>query len=323
MKKSTTVFSLTIGITTLLLTLILTDAKFAAYARNWPVPQPLPLQIALPRQQEETIRIDTNLVVLNVTVTDSQGRRVSQLKAADFHLEDEGRNCTISHFVAETAPFAAVILIDASASMQQKLSRAKVAAAHFADLMRTDDVVSVISFHDKVEQIQDFSSSHDLDTQDIEAQGETKLYEGLLQGIDALAGRHEQRRAVVLISDGADTKSSVSYQDILKRALAVGVTVYAVDIADDRVRTENLQNSGILKELADKTGGRYLRTPGGIQLQSQLQAVAEELRAQYTVGFYPDKTVSGRATKLQRLKLSVTNPRHIVRTRQGYYPPTN
>jgi Ca-activated chloride channel homolog len=274
---------------------------------------------------DTTIKIDTNLVVLNVTVTDSQGRRITQLKASDFRLEDEGKNCVISHFVAEEAPFAVVILIDASESMQAKLARAKVAAAHFADLMRADDVISVVSFHDKVEQIQDFSSSRDLDIQDIEAQGRTKLYDGLLQGINLLAKRNEQRRAVVLISDGADTGSNANNQEILKRALEVGATVYAVDIADERVaRAENLQNSGVLKNLADKTGGRYLRTPGGLLLQSELQQVAEELRSQYTLGFYPDKTATGRSAKLQRLKLSLANSRPaVIRTRQGYYPPAN
>src|SRR5438105_7264983 len=108
------------------------------------------------QNEDGVIRIETDLVIVNATVTDSSGRYLANLKAQDFLLEEEGKRREITHFAAEQAPFAAAILIDASGSMKTKLPRARVAASQFAETLRADDVVSIYSFNTTVNRLQEF-----------------------------------------------------------------------------------------------------------------------------------------------------------------------
>jgi Ca-activated chloride channel homolog len=271
--------------------------------------------------QDDVIRIDTDLVLLNTTVTDGAGRHVPDLKLEDFILKEDGTRRQITHFAAEDSPFAASILIDSSGSMESKLGRARVAASQFAEHMREGDVVSVYSFNSDVEQLQDYSSQRDItpDIWEIEAKGNTRLYDCLYEALEGLGKRKEQRRAVILISDGADTTSRHSSNQILELALQVGATIYAVDIAQVTPGKDAslVLASGILKGLAEKTGGQYIRSAGGQQLNANLLEISKELRSQYTIGFYPDNKTS--KERFHKLAVEIASRQGLkVRARQGY-----
>lgn len=272
-------------------------------------------------QDDETIRIETDLVLINATVTDISGRFIPNLKQQDFILREDGQTKEIAHFAAEDAPFAAAILIDMSASMKTRLKRARIAAAQFAEAIRQNDVVSVYGFNTEVRLLQDFSSNHDTfpDLWDMEARGLTRLYDCMHEAIEALSQRNEQRRAIILISDGEDTRSTQNADLVLKQALANDVTVYTVDIADSSstASLEQMKAAGVLKNFSSKTGGQYIRSVGGQQLSERLLEIASELRAQYTLGFYPDKReVSWHKLTLEVVERSGTPLQ--VRARQGY-----
>jgi Ca-activated chloride channel family protein len=270
--------------------------------------------------QDEVIKIETNLVIVNATVTDNSGKTILNLKPTDFILEEDGKAQEISIFKAEMTPFAAALLIDSSGSMKNKISRARVAAAQFAENMRVDDVTSVYSFSDKVKNLQEFSSSQEIspDVWDLEAEGETRLYDAMYDALQALGLRQELRRAIIVISDGGDTKSKHLEKEVLELALKNSTNVYAIDISDpqDSKSSEQMISSGLLKNFAEKTGGQYVKTPGGKQLSEKLLEISKELRTQYTIGFYPEKNALGRK---HRLSLKVpSRPNIQVRARQSY-----
>lgn len=270
--------------------------------------------------QDGVIKIETNLVIINATVTDTSGKTVLDLKSSDFLLEEDGKAQEIAIFKPETTPFAASLLIDSSGSMKNKLSRARVAAAQFSENMRLDDVTSVYSFSDKVKNLQEFSSSQDIspDVWELEAEGETKLYDAMYEALQALGSRQELRRAIIVISDGGDTKSKHLEKEVLELALKTSTSIYAIDIADPQNDKDPKQmiSSGLLKNFAEKTGGQYVKTLGGKQLGEKLLEISKELRTQYTIGFYPEKETS---KGKHRLSLKVTNRPNIqVRARQSY-----
>jgi Ca-activated chloride channel homolog len=275
---------------------------------------------SLAEQSDDVIRIETDLVLINATVTDATGRYVSNLRAEDFLLKEDGTKRQIAHFAAEDAPFAAAILIDSSGSMKIKLPRARVAASQFADSLREGDVIAVYGFNTVIEQLQDFTSIRDItpDVWEMEAKGFTSLYDCLYEALEALGKRKEQRRAIILVSDGADTNSRHSAEQVLGLALEIGAAIYSVDIAEANAGKDSstFLAGGILKGLADKTGGQYIKSVGGKQLNERLLDISKELRSQYTLGFYPEKQANKRRHKLA---LEVQSRQGVkVRARQEY-----
>lgn len=269
---------------------------------------------------EDTLRLTTELVLVNVTVTDDKGRYVGGLRQTDFAVFQDGAAQRIEHFSAEDAPFCAAVLIDASDSMRAKLRGAQAAAAHFQSLTRADDAVAVYAFNSAVEQVQDFSASPTVAPRlwSLRARGKTRLYDGLRAAVAALDARPEQRRAIVLISDGADTASDARPETVARRAAQADVLVYAVDLHDPRFpgrHPEEARHADWLRALATATGGRYIRSPGGAHLTAQFAEVVAELRAQYTLGFYPPNGCDGRP---HVIRVVVRRPNVTWRARTSY-----
>ncbi|MBX7218442.1 MAG: VWA domain-containing protein [Blastocatellia bacterium] len=273
-------------------------------------------------QESDTLRINTELVLLNVSVSDEKGKYVTGMKEGDFEIYEDGVLQKLEHFTAEDTPFAAAILIDSSGSMKTKLGRARVAAARFQDLIRTSDAVAIYSFNSVVERVQEFSSEHDVSNKlwNVEARGATRLFDCLNVSLDGLAERKETRRAVVIISDGEDTNSGVTFKHMLRRALDEDVLVYSVDLVDPASMARDaagLQAGRMLQELAEKTGGKYIRSPGGQLLDQKFEEIVKELRQQYTLGFYPKDSSQNRS--YHKLEVKLRRPGLRLRTRQGYY----
>lgn len=287
-----------------------------------------PAALAQVRDQDDKadfeLRADT--VLVNVVVT--QGSKFANgLTVADFALKEDGAQQTLDNLFAEDTPFAAAILLDTSGSMEEKLRLARVAAARFMDRARPEDRVAVYLFGSDVKRLEDFTpGGRDLDDAlwNTSADGITKLYDCVGMAADALAKRGEARRAILLISDGADYGSSANYDGALKRALAAGATVYAIDIASIgggvAVKTEEIQARGVLKRFADQTGGRYFASKGGSDLNEAFSQIVDELGHQYTLAYSPTNTKRDGSWR----KISVTCARAgvKVRARDGYQAPS-
>ncbi len=271
-------------------------------------------------QDDDVVRVNTDLVVLNATVVNSKGQYLHHLRRADFELREDGTKQTISNFSVEETPFAAAVLLDTSGSMEERLSIARAAAITFLDGLRTDDVAAVYKFDSKLEQVQDFSQSRDLAplAYGFRAKGMTVLNDAVLRAANDLAARSEKRRAIVILSDGADTRSAASKNKALERALAVGATIYTVDMSvmNNPAARAMDGGSGVLREFASKSGGRYVATPGGTTMREAFAQIVEELSNQYTIAYQP--TNRARDGRWRSIEVMLSRTDATVRTRKGY-----
>ena len=271
------------------------------------------------KQDDEVVRVESELVVLNVTVTDEAGKYVHKIPRRDFKVFEDGVEQSIKIFAVEENPFAAAILLDTSGSMEGRLTLARAAAIRFLGGLRPDDVSAVYNFDSKVEQIQDFSSGRDLPplTYELRAKGSTKLHDAVLRATQDLIKRPETRRAILVISDGMDTGSSASLDKALNAALSANVTIYTVNMNDPGVpSTERQRLAMALKKYSDKSGGRYVASPGGRALAEALEEILEELCNQYTLGYRPSNTA--RDGRWREIKVSAAREDLNIRTKAGY-----
>jgi len=269
--------------------------------------------------------VNTDLVVLNITVTDKAGQYVPGLRLADFKIYEDGQEIQpkmISSFSIHESPFASVVLLDTSGSMESRLSLGRSAAIRFLDGLRAEDVAAVYKFDSKVEQVQDFSSGRDLAPMvfALKAKGMTTLNDAIVEGAKVLAQRPEKRKAIVVLSDGMDTYSKNSATKALESALGVGASIYAVDMsATDGPASRSQQSAMILKNFADKSGGRFVATPGGPALRDAFSSIADELGHQYTIAYQPLNRA--RDGKWRNLEVKLSRPDLTVRSRKGYRAP--
>ncbi|CAN5398950.1 hypothetical protein BH18ACI2_BH18ACI2_04200 [soil metagenome] len=271
-------------------------------------------------QDDEVVRVSTDLVVLNVTVKDKQGEFIHGLQRPDFKIFEDGREQTISNFGEEETPFAAALLLDISGSMEGRLSLARSAGIRFLEGLRADDTAAVYSFHSKVELVQEFSALRDLAPTafGLEAKGMTVLHDTIVRASQDLSARPEKRRAIVVLSDGADTRSSASPSKALESALAAHATIYTVDMSNRQGGAFSLaqSGSGALREMAQKSGGQYVATPGGKALRDAFAQIVEELSNQYTIAYMP--TNRARDGRWREIEIKLSRPALQARTRRGY-----
>ena len=277
------------------------------------------------QDDDDVVRVNTDLVVLNVTVTDKAGQYVKNLKVSDFKIYEDGVEIqpnTIASFSLQEAPYAAVVLLDSSGSMEARFSLARSAAIRFLDGLRPEDVAAVYRFDSKVERVQDFAGGRDLAPMayTIRAKGMTALHDAIVEAARTLADRPEHRKAIVILSDGMDTYSSASSEKAVESALAVGASIFAVDMASLEVPgSAKHQSAASLRGFAEKTGGRFISTPGGPALRDAFTGIANELGQQYTIAYRPlNKKRDG---KWRTLEVKLQKEELTVRTRKGYRAP--
>jgi Ca-activated chloride channel family protein len=271
---------------------------------------------------DEIVKIESSLVVLNATITDLKGIPVAGLKANQFKVFEDEVEQKVEVFETAETPFAAVILLDTSGSMEQRVSLARSAAINFLDGLRADDKVAIYNFDSKVSLVQEFSNSRDITPQifNLKAEGMTVLNDSVYKAAEELGKRPEKRKAIIILSDGADNKSGYSAAKALKAALSVDATIYTVDMSslEDRSR-DKMVNQGILKNFAEKSGGLFISTPGGTALREAFKNIVEELGVQYTIAYQSSNTKKD--GKWRKIELRVARPNLNIRTRKGYNAP--
>src|SRR5258705_2710389 len=283
--------------------------------------------VASGQQDDDVVRVNTDLVVLNLTVTDKSGQYAQGLKSSDFKVYEDGKEVDpklIASFSLQESPYASVVLLDSSGSMEERLSLARSAAIRFLDGLREEDVAAVYRFDSKVERVQEFSGGRDLAPMafGIRARGMTTLNDAIVEAAKVLSDRPEKRKAIVVLSDGMDTFSKASSNRAVESALAVGASIYAVDMsALDIGGANNRQSAMSLKSFAEKTGGKFIATPGGPALRDAFSNIADELGHQYTIAYRPPNQL--RAGKWRTTEVRTTREDLVVRTRKGYRAPRN
>lgn len=295
------------------LTIALIICSFALASPN------APPHAARPLQDDDLITVESDLVLLNVTATDAGGAYVRGLRKTDFKVFEDGREQEVTNFGEEETPFAVALLLDTSGSMEKRVSLARSAAIRFLDGLRADDAAAVYSFNTKIELIQDYSNSRDLSPKafDLGAEGMTVLRDAIFRAAQDLTKRPEKRRAILVLSDGDDNRSSASVEKALNAALAANATIYCVDMAQAQVSSGiTLSAAGTLRNFSGKSGGRYVATPGGQALREAFAEIVEELGSQYTLGYRPSNRA--RDGRWREIEVKVTRPSVSARTRRGY-----
>ncbi len=278
--------------------------------------------VLLAQDDDEVVKVDSSIVVINATVADNAGKAVGGLQQKQFRILEDGVEQEITFFATESTPFAAVILLDTSGSMQERMSLARSAAINFLDGMRADDFAAIYNFDSKVSLVQDFSNSRDVVEKifDLKSYGMTVLNDAIYKAAAELGKRSEKRKAIIVLSDGMDTQSGRSSDKALKAALAVDAMIYTVDMSGlDTGGKEKMQSVGALKNFAEKTGGIFIPTPGGTAMREAFKKIVAELGNQYTIAYQPANTKKD--GKWRALELRVARPNLSIRTRKGYHAP--
>ncbi|MDQ5837713.1 MAG: VWA domain-containing protein [Acidobacteriota bacterium] len=295
---------------------------FLALALSLPLPRQASAQARQKDADDDVVRVESDLVILNVTVTDRRGRYVHKLTRPDFKIFEDGREQQVGFFSVEETPFAAAILLDTSGSMETRITLARAAAIRFLEGLREEDVASVYHFDSVVEQLQDFSPGRDLPplAYSLKSKGMTTLNDAVLRAAKDLSRRPEKRRAIILLTDGMDTKSGATAEKALNAALAANATIYTVDMSDPlTAAAAHAQGAGALRYFAGKSGGRYVSTPGGQALDDAFAEILDELSNQYTLGYRPSNQAHDGRWRSIELKLSRDDLN--ARTRNGYRAP--
>ena len=274
--------------------------------------------------EEEQVR----LVLLPTVVTNRKGKIIRGLEADDFSLLEEHVPQEIRYFNTESVePVSVAFLLDVSGSMRQhgKLDAAKESVRVFVDTLRTGDLFGLICFaDDQVVWVTEFTSDRDrflarLDVQ--EAYGQTALYDALAATPRLVADEIEGRKAIVLITDGADNASRTNTLSAVQVARRVNVPIYILGFRS--VADELLHNMGrekgmpVLERFADETGGSLFSIYDPDDLEESVLRIQEELRFQYLIGYHPERDLWDGS--FRRVELRTHTTRHVVRTRSGYY----
>lgn len=274
-------------------------------------------------------RAAVELVSLNVTVTDSSGRYVSDLDKADFTVFEDGAKQDITFFTKRIQPIALSLLLDSSASMDDKLSTLQQAATNFVSRLKPADLAQVIDFDSRVEIRQGFTANQADLTAAINktsSGGSTSLHNAIyialreLKKIRAQTEEDVRRQAVVVFSDGEDTSSLVSFEEVLDLAKRSETAIYTIALRGPESQRKGFREAEfVMRQLADETGGRSFFPDKIEDLNGVYGQIADELASQYTVG-YTSKNPR-RDGAWRRLVVQVARPNVVPRTKRGYYGP--
>lgn len=274
---------------------------------------------ALIRAQQPTFRASTQIVSLFATVTDGQNRLVPDLERGDFQVLDNDKPQELVVFENENQPITVVVMLDTSGSMTSSIALLKQAAEQFVLRLLPEDKASVGAFNDKIELSAEFTNNRDTlitDLRDLDFGNGTRLYDGIAEGLDQLRGV-PGRKVVLVFTDGDDTSSRISRGKILERARLEEVMVYAIGLESemfDGSRVVRTRPDGVLKRIADETGGGYFELKKTADLGPTFSRVAQELHSQYVLGFEP-KLLDG---KEHRLTVKMKQAGMTARARKTY-----
>ena len=285
------------------------------------------------RPQPPTFGTGIEIINLNLSVTDARNNFVVDLAQRDFAVFEDGIRQDLSLFTHENLPISMVLMVDCSASMEEKLKTAQAAAIRFTKTLRPQDLAQVVQFNDRATTLQPFTNDLDaLETaiKRTEAAGPTALHNALYVALKDLTRDKKaaelRRRAVVLLSDGEDTASLVSDEQVLELAKKSEINIYAISLRanrpQDRMRQAFSQAEYLVNALTRETGGRaYFPTSIG-ELDQVYDRIAEELRTLYSIGYVSSN--ARRDGKWRRIVVRVPEREGLtIRHKLGYYAPAS
>ncbi len=282
---------------------------------------------AMAARPGERIRVDVNLVLVPLTVTDPLNRLVTGLDKENFSLFENNGPQTIKTFSSEDAPVSIGVIFDLSGSMSNKIVRSRESIVQFLKTANPQDEFFVIGFNDRPELIEDFTSSVD----DIEARLEmvkpghrTALLDAVYFGLNKMKQAKYPRKALLIVSDGGDNRSRYTENEVRATVRESDVQIYSIGIFDQYApTTEERLGPLLLNDISEETGGRLFRVDDVADMADIATKISAELRNEYVLGYRPaDAKHDG---KWRKLKVKLVAPPGLppltVHARTGYYAP--
>jgi Ca-activated chloride channel homolog len=283
------------------------------------------------RAQQPAFRSAIDVVSMNVTVTDSTNKYITDLTEKDFEIFEDGVKQELTLFNRSNLPVALSLLIDTSSSMEDRMATAQDAAIGFIRKLRPTDLGEVIGFDSRAEVLQKFTSNTTELEQAIRktvAGGSTSLNNAIyisLKGLKKIPIRQEdevRRQAIILLSDGEDTSSLVTFEDVLDLARRSETAIYAIGLMEEGASGQSKgfrEATYALRQITNDTGGRAFFPSDVKSLATVYGQIYDELSSQYTIG-YTSKNAR-RDGAWRRLVVRVARPNVQARTKQGYFAP--
>ena len=265
---------------------------------------------------QKSIKIDVDLVMVNVTVIDGGNKLITDLPRENFQLFEDKIEQEIRYFSSEAAPLSLGIVFDISHSMQNKIQLAREAAARFLETGTPEDEYLLVEFANRAELTENFTTDINKLRDRLAlrpAKGATALYDAVYLGLAKVRAGQNPKKALLLITDGEDNHSRYSLGDIREFVRESDVQIYIIDLG-----------RSFVSELAEMTGGHSYR--GSVDdLEDICTKIALELKSQYVLGYASTNPVKD--GKFRKLRVRVTPPTGMlklnVRTRDGYFAPRN
>jgi Ca-activated chloride channel homolog len=283
-----------------------------------------------PESQDDqgTIHLGTELVLLDVTVVDQSNKPVMDLKQENFQVVEDKLPQTIAFFSKDQVPVSLVFAIDTSGSMRSKLDTVIKASVNLVKESRKDDEMAVIEFKDQPELLEEFTgdTADVIDTlQSLVASRQTAMLDALYVGADYASKEGKNRRkAVIIVTDGLDKDSYYKFNEVVDHLREADVQIYLIgfisDLDGDRGlfrKSDKDKAEGLLKKLADETGGRAFFPRELSETHSIAQQISTDLRTQYSIGYYPTNTKKDGAFHPIRVAVNAGDRRIVARTRNG------
>jgi Ca-activated chloride channel homolog len=273
------------------------------------------------------MKVDVNMVLVPVTITDPMNRLVTGLDKENFQLLEGNTLQEIRSFSSEDAPVSLGVIFDSSGSMSTKMERAKEAVIEFFKTANPQDEFFMITFSDEPEEVTDFTSSvDDIQNKLVYAipQRRTALLDAIYMGVHKMREAKYPKKALLIISDGGDNHSRYTENEIRALVKEADVMIYAIGIYDHYSSTvEERLGPQLLSDIAELSGGRAFTIDNVNDLPDVATKIGIELRNQYVLGYRPNKVLHD--GKWRKIKVKLLPPKGLpplrVYARTGYYAP--
>jgi len=290
-------------------------------------PGPAPDANAQRIQKGKPLKAETDLTLVNVTVTDPYGRLVTGMEQNNFRVFEDGTEQEVLRFSSEDVPVSIGVIFDMSGSMADKIEKSRLAAVQFFRTANPQDEFFLVNFNDRAQLASPFTGSvEDLQNRLMftAAHGMTALFDGIYLGLSQIRGAHNTKKALLIISDGGDNHSRYSETEIRKYVQEADVQMYAIGVYDPGggPTPEEQEGPSLLAEVTQMTGGRTF-TASMADLPDIATKISMELRNQYVLGYRPGNRAHD--GKWRKIKVKLRPPKGLppltVYSRTGYFAP--
>jgi Ca-activated chloride channel homolog len=312
-----------------------------------------------PKTKEEpfSLKVNVDLVVLNLTVMDENGANITSLKQEDFSIYEDEVKQEISTFLPVESPFNLVLVLDTSISTRTSLPLIKKAASNFTDQLRPTDRIAIAEINFLVRQAQDFTSDRKILKKAIQrlmtySSGGSKIYDGIAEAVRQLQKTGVGRKAVIILSDGMENSSRIKFEELRRLLAQADAVLYPITILNKESQKDQLEDfikkadrkkpdlapiianakaslsvleevyqvqTERLQSMAEETGGKTFLVANLADLAGEYAKVAQELRNTFSLAYYSKN--KERDGTMRKIRVEVKNPTYHVRTRTGYFVP--